>query len=59
LQWGADEYEVLVDADRGVLLRTASRLDGGDIDALEVEEIHYDEPFAQAVFESREPLPWR
>jgi hypothetical protein len=26
LSWGADEYEVVVDAERGVLLRCASRL---------------------------------
>ena len=55
LWWGADEHEAVVDAERGVLLRLASRLGGEDIDALEVEEIHFDEE----VFESREPLPWR
>ncbi len=35
LSWGGDEYEVVVDAERGVLLRTASRLRGKDFDALE------------------------
>ena len=59
LWWGADEYEVLVDAERGVLLRTACRLSGEDFDALEVEEIHYDERFPEEVFDSREPLAWR
>lgn len=58
LWWGADEYEVVVDAERGVLLRTASRIAGADIDALEVEEIHFDERFPDDVFDSREPLPW-
>jgi hypothetical protein len=58
LSWGADEYEVLVDAERGVLLRCASRLRGRDFDALEVEEIHFDEEFSEDVFISREPLPW-
>lgn len=58
LWWGADEYEVVVDAERGVLLRTASRLRGEDIDAFEVEEIHLDERFGEEVFTSREPLPW-
>jgi len=58
LSWGADEYEVLVDAERGVLLRCASRLRGKDFDALEVEEIYFDEPFSEEVFTSREPLPW-
>ena len=58
LWWGADDYEVVVDAERGVLLRCASRLGGEDFDALEVEEIHFDERFGQDVFDSREPLPW-
>ena len=34
-----------MDAKRGVLLRCASRLGGEDFDALEVEEIHFDEQF--------------
>jgi hypothetical protein len=59
LWWGADEYEFLVDAERGVLLRCASRLNGEDFDALEVEEIHFDERFPEGTFASREPLPWR
>jgi hypothetical protein len=58
LSWGADEYEVLVDTERGVLLRCASRLRGKDFDALEVKEIHFDERFSEEVFTSREPLPW-
>jgi len=59
LWWGADEYEVLVDSERGVLLRCASRLNGEDFDALEVEEIRFDERFPEDVFDSCEPLPWR
>jgi hypothetical protein len=59
LWWGADEYEVLVDSERGVLLRCASRLGSEDFDALEVEEIHFDEELPEEVFSSREPLPWR
>jgi hypothetical protein len=51
--------EVLVDTERGVLLRCASRLRGKDFDALEVEEIYFDEQFSEEVFTSREPLPWR
>ena len=58
LSWGADEYEAVVDAERGVLLRCASRLGGEDFDAVEVEEIHFDEQFPEEVFTSREPLPW-
>ncbi len=59
LWWGADEYEAVVDAERGVVLRLASRLGGEDFDALEVEEIHFDERFPEDTFASREPLPWR
>jgi hypothetical protein len=59
LYWGADEYEVVVDAERGVLLRCASRLGGKDFDALEVEEIHFDERFGENVFTSRQPLSRR
>jgi hypothetical protein len=58
LSWGADEYEVLVDTERGVLLRCASRLRGKDFNALEVEEIHFDEQLPEDTFASREPLPW-
>lgn len=57
LSWGADEYEVVVAAERNVLLRCASRLNGRDFDALDVEEIHYDEPLSERVFTSRQPLP--
>ena len=59
LWWPADEYEAVVEAEKGTLLRLASKLGGEDIDALEVEEIHFDEPFDEEVFTSREPLPWR
>jgi hypothetical protein len=59
LWWGADEYEAVVDAERGVVLRLASRLGGEDFDVLEVEEIRFDERFGQEVFDSHEPLPWR
>ena len=58
LSWGADEYEAVVDAERGVLLRIASRLGGEDFEALEVEEIHFDERFPEDTFASRVPLPW-
>ena len=58
LSWGGNEYEVVVDAERGVLLRCASRLRGEDFDALEVEEIYFDEQLSDEVFTSHEPLPW-
>jgi hypothetical protein len=49
---------VVVDVERGVLLRTASRLGGEDFEALEIEEIHFDERFEEDVFISRKPLVW-
>lgn len=58
LWWGADEYEVLADAERGVLLRCASRIEGEDFDALEVEEIFFDESLPEGVYTTPEPLPW-
>ena len=48
-----------MDAERGVLLRTASRLGGKDYDALEVEKIHFDERFPEDAFAWRDHLPWR
>jgi hypothetical protein len=57
LSWGADEYEAVVDAERGVLLRTASRLGGKDYDALEVEKIHFDERFPR--MPSLREIPYR
>jgi len=59
LWWGADEYEAVVDLERGVLLRLASRLEGEDFDALEVQEIFFDERFSDDVFTSHDVLPWR
>lgn len=58
LWWGAGEYEAVVDAERGVVLRLASRLNGEDFDTLEVEMIRCDERFNEETFASREPLPW-
>ena len=59
LWWGADEYELLVDAERGILLRCTSRLGGRDFDALEIEEVFFDETFGQEVLNTREPLSKR
>ena len=49
---------MLVDTERDVLLRCAWRLRDKDFDALEVEEIHFDEQFSEEEFNSRQPLPW-
>ena len=48
---GANDYELLADAERGVLLRWAARLEGGEFDKLEVTEIAFDEELPEDVFE--------
>lgn len=50
LWWGADDYELAVDAERGVLLRLALRLEGRAFDVTEVLEISYDEAFQEGTF---------
>jgi outer membrane lipoprotein-sorting protein len=47
---GATEYELLVDAERGVLLRVASLLDGVSFDTIEVTDAAFDEPLDEALF---------
>jgi len=37
---------------------TPSLLGGEDFDALEVEEIRFDERFPEDVFAAADPLPW-
>jgi len=68
LAWGADDYELVVDRERGVLLRVAARLDGEDFFLTEVVDIAFDERFPPETFvfetppgeEIRNPLlDWR
>jgi len=47
---GADEYELAVDAEVGVLLRVLARLDGEEFSSREVTEIAFDESFAPETF---------
>jgi len=47
---GADEYELLVDAERGVLLRSEARLDGSPFKVVEVNEIAFDDDFPPETF---------
>jgi hypothetical protein len=49
---GADEYEFLVDAERGVLLRAEARMEGHAFRILEMEEVAFDEAFPTATFRS-------
>ena len=50
LWWGADDYELVVDAERGTILRLASRLEGRAFDATEVLDICFDEAFSEGTF---------
>ena len=50
LGWGADEYELLVDAERGVLLRSEARVGGYPWRVLEMEEVAFDEDFPPGTF---------
>ena len=52
---GADEFEVLVDAERGVLLRVAARIAGEDFRLEEVIEIAFDEAFPEETFRFAAP----
>lgn len=54
---GADGYELLVDAERGVLLRTAALLDDQPFFVDEVLEIAFDEEFAPELFRCASPHP--
>lgn len=50
LWWDADDYELVVDAERGAILRLASRLGGHAFDVTEVLEIAFDEAFPEGTF---------
>lgn len=47
---GADEYRLLVDAERGVLLRSEAQLSGEPFQVLEVDEIGFDEDLPPETF---------
>jgi len=50
LGWGADDYELLVDAERGVLLRSAARTKGEEFQVTEVLEMAFDEELSDDIF---------
>ena len=50
LEAGADRYELLVDAERGLLLRSASVIDGEEFMVCEVLQVAFDERLDPAVF---------
>jgi len=47
---GATEHELLVDRERGVILRVASLLDGVAFDTIEVTDAAFDEPLDEGLF---------
>jgi hypothetical protein len=47
---GADEYELLVDAERGVLLRSEARIDGDPFLIVEATAVAFDEDLPDALF---------
>jgi outer membrane lipoprotein-sorting protein len=47
---GADELELVVDRERGVVLRATACLDGQELSVTELEEIVFDEVFPEATF---------
>jgi hypothetical protein len=46
----ADEYQLLIDQERGILLRYAAKLAGVEFAAASVEQISFDEPIPDTVF---------
>jgi hypothetical protein len=50
-----DQYEILVDAERGVLLRYAGIVDGEEAGVFSVRAVHFDEPIADEVFSHQPP----
>ncbi|HJX49394.1 MAG TPA: hypothetical protein VJ375_16255 [Gaiellaceae bacterium] len=47
---GADELELVVDRERGVVRRLAGYLDGGELSVTEFEELVFDEVFPEGTF---------
>ena len=52
---GADEYELIVDFERGALLRAEARLGGRPFRVLHVSSIAFDEVFASDIFRLKPP----
>jgi hypothetical protein len=52
---GADEYELVLDAERGLLLRMSARLDGREFRLKEMVEIAFDEELADETFRLKPP----
>lgn len=48
--WDADEYELLVDKERGILLRYSAKLDGQEYAVVSAESVVFDEPIPESTF---------
>lgn len=55
LGMAAEEYELVVDRERGVLLRKSAREGGREYHVVEIEEIEFDTPIADETFVFRPP----
>ena len=55
LPQGADEHEIVVDAERGVLLRLESRIEGAPLIVTELLELAFDEDFPADTFTFSSP----
>lgn len=52
---GADEYEIVVDAERGVLLSVIAKYEGQPFRSVAISEIGFDEAFSPQVFSPQTP----
>ena len=50
IRLGATEFELLIDAERGIVLRTEARLDGRPFHVRELLEVAFDEPLPDETF---------
>lgn len=55
LGWGAERYELLVDAERGVLLGTSALLNGRPFRSERAQEVAFDEHFGDDLFPPEPP----
>ncbi len=52
---GVDDYELLVDRERGILLRCAGMIDGEAANVFSVRSVRFDEPISDDIFSHQPP----
>jgi hypothetical protein len=52
---GADRYELVVDTERGVVLRSEAQLEGSPFLIIEIQDVGFDEPFPNDTFTLEAP----